>query len=389
MFRNIGLYLFFPLMMVSATLSASIPEILKSNRALPELVSKSWILMDYDSGWVLAEENAQKQVEPASLTKLMMNYLVFSKLEENTISLQDQVKISEKAWRVEGSRMFAEVGSEVGLEKLLRSTIIQSGNDASIALAEHVAGSEENFVLMMNQTATELGLQNTNFVNVTGLPDSQHFSSAHDIALLSMAIIRQFPQYYSWYKQKEFTHNDITQYNRNKLLWRDKTVDGLKTGHTSSAGFCLAGSALRDGMRLIAVVTGADSEKQRADDVLALLNYGFSAYQSVQLVDPEKDVVSTRVYKGETDVVKLAVQQAVNIPVPIGSRGKISKQSDNHFYYLAPIANGEKMGLVTVQFDGQTILHEPLVATHAVNRAPWFSRLMDELKLWFIKIISA
>lgn len=389
MFRFINLYLFILLFIFADLLNAQMPQDLKSPRILPELASGSWVLLDYDSGWVLAEKNSEQPVEPASLTKLMMNYVLFSKLSENAISLQDKVKISEKAWRVEGSRMFAKVGSEVVLEQLLRSTIIQSGNDASIALAEHVAGSEESFVLLMNKAAAVLGLNSTHFVNVTGLPSEQHYSSAYDIALLSAAIIKQFPQYYAWYKEKEYTHNNITQYNRNKLLWRDKSVDGLKTGHTSSAGFCLAGSALRNGMRLIAVVTGAQSEQQRADDVLVLLNYGFAAYESVELVNTNQDAVNARVYKGDVDTVKLSVQQTVRVPVPVGSAGKISKQKDMHFYYHAPVNKGEKMGLVTVQFDGNTILDVPLVAMDTVKKGTWFSQLKDELKLWFVKIISA
>ena len=389
MFRFINSYLFFLFFLFSNAVHAQMPDILKSTRPLPDIASASWVLMDYNSGWILAEKNAQQQVEPASLTKLMMNYVVFSKLSENVISLQDKVKISEKAWRIEGSRMFAEVGSEIILEQLLRSTIIQSGNDASIALSEHIAGSEEGFVLLMNQSAEMLGLRHTNFVNVTGLPDQQHYSSAYDVALLSRAIIQQFPEYYAWYKEKEYTYNDITQYNRNKLLWRDETVDGLKTGHTSSAGFCLAGSALRNGMRLIAVVTGAESEKQRLDDVMALLNYGFTAYQTIKLVDPEQDKVNVRVYKGELESVSLAVKEAIDIPIPAGAIDRISKQTNTHYHYLAPINHNEKMGLVTVQFNGQTILDEPLLATHAVNKGGWFARLMDELKLWFVKVISA
>lgn len=387
MFRFVRLFCLF-IISIQAT-NAQMPQVLKSSRALPEISSKSWVLMDSNSGWVLAENNAQLQIEPASLTKLMMNYVVFSKLEENLISLQDPVKISEKAWRVEGSRMFADVGSEIVLEQLLRSTIIQSGNDASIALAEHISGSEESFVVLMNKKAAQLGLNNTHFMNVTGLPDAKHFSSAYDVALLSMAIIKEFPEYYSWYKEKEYTHNEITQYNRNKLLWRDKSVDGLKTGHTSSAGYCLAGSALRDGMRLIAVVTGADSEQQRADDVMALLNYGFASYEQVELVSPEQHKIDARVYKGLAEKVTLAVHNSVTVPMAIGNADKISKQTSAALYYMAPISQGEKMGMITVELDGQPILDVPLQAVHAVEQAGWFARLVDDLKLWFIKIISA
>ncbi|MDH3639335.1 MAG: D-alanyl-D-alanine carboxypeptidase, partial [Gammaproteobacteria bacterium] len=263
-------------MWAAAAIATNVPEALKSSLPPPEVKAKSWVLMDFNTGWVLAAKHADDQIEPASLSKLMTAYVVFHALKKGNLQLDDVIHISEKAWRTEGSRMFAKVNSEVRAEDLIKGLIIQSGNDAAVALAEHLAGTEQGFAVLMNEHAQKLGLTNTHFTNAPGLPDPDHYSTARDLSILTAALIQEFPEYYAWYSIKEFTYNEITQQNRNILLWRDASVDGVKTGHTSSAGYCLVGSARRDDTRLIATVIGTTSAKQRAKEVQSLLKYGFS-----------------------------------------------------------------------------------------------------------------
>jgi len=255
--------------------ASSASAVITPNPTPPNIAAKSYILQDFASGRIIAEQNSQQRLPPASITKLMTAYVVSHELAVGNISLADEVLISEKAWRMVGSRSFIEVNTKVPVEVLLRGMIIQSGNDAAVALAEHIAGSEETFAQMMNQYAQQLGMFNTNYRNSTGLPDPDHYTTAADIAILSAATIRDYPDHYKWYAEKEFTYNDITQHNRNKLLWRDNTVDGLKTGHTEEAGYCLAASAQRSGMRLISVVLGTRSDNARAQETQKLFNYGF------------------------------------------------------------------------------------------------------------------
>ena len=264
--------------------------------AAPQVAANSYILSDFNSGRILVEHNSDMRVEPASITKLMTAYVVFRELEEGNITLQETVPVSEKAWRTGGSRMFIEPDMQVKVEDLMRGMIIQSGNDASVALAEHIAGSEEAFASLMNHYAEQLGMTGTNFMNSTGLPDPDHYTTARDINALSAATVRDFPDYYTWYSEKEFTFNNIRQHNRNTLLWRDPAIDGLKTGHTEAAGYCLAASAMRDGMRLISSVMGSSSESARASESQTLLNYGFRFFETVQLYQAGQELTRARIW---------------------------------------------------------------------------------------------
>ena len=258
----------------------------------PAVGAKGYLLEDFHSGQSIAEKNADQPMEPASITKLMTAYVVFTEIRNGSLGLSDKVRISEKAWRTEGSRMFVEVNTQVSVAELLKGMIIQSGNDATVALAEQIAGTEDSFAALMNHHAKELGMTKSNFVNSTGLPHKDHYTTARDIARISRAMIEEFPEYYQWYSEREFTYNEITQYNRNKLLWRDESVDGLKTGHTESAGYCLVTSAERDGMRLISVVLGTKSEEARADATQSLLNYGFRFFETHKLYDADNKLLS-------------------------------------------------------------------------------------------------
>ena len=285
--------------------------------AAPQLGANSYLLMDFNSARILVEQNADLQVEPASITKLMTSYVVFKELAEGKITLEETVAVSEKAWRTGGSRMFIEPDMQVTIEDLVKGMIIQSGNDACVALAEHLAGSEDAFASLMNHYAELLGMTGTSFMNSTGLPDPQHYTTARDIAILSAAIIRDFPDYYSWYSEKEFTFNSIRQHNRNTLLWRDPAIDGLKTGHTEAAGYCLATSAKRDGMRLISAVMGSASESNRATESQSLLNYGFRFFETVQLYQAGHELATGQVWKGLTEEVSLGLEQALFVTFPV------------------------------------------------------------------------
>jgi D-alanyl-D-alanine carboxypeptidase (penicillin-binding protein 5/6) len=349
----------------------------------PELTAKSWVLMDFNSGAVIAEYNSDMHIEPASLTKIMLTYVVFGKLDRGELRLEDEVYISEKAWRTEGSRMFANVDTMVRVEDLLRGVIIQSGNDAAVALAEHIGGSEAGFASLMNASAASLGLANSHFTNSPGLPDDNHRSSARDIAILSAAMIREFPEYYKWYAEPDFTYNEITQQNRNILLSRDKTVDGIKTGHTESAGYCLAGTAVRDGARLIAVVTGTDGAVRRANEVQTLLNYGYSNYQSVEMFGNYGGVLESTVYKGSGDRVSLGLLEPHHVVVPRDKAGQLDTRLDTRTYYVAPIEPGQALGTAQV-FLGDTMISEvPLVALNPVPDGGFFKRLLDTGWMWF------
>ncbi|MBT8435273.1 MAG: D-alanyl-D-alanine carboxypeptidase, partial [Gammaproteobacteria bacterium] len=289
----------------------------------PALSATSYILVDFESGRVLAEKNPDEHVEPASITKLMTAYLVDKAIADGDITLDDMVTISEKAWRMKGSKMFVEVGKQVSVEELMKGLIIQSGNDASVALAEHVAGSESAFAGYMNHQAQLLGMSNTNFVNATGWPNEDHYSSARDIATLSRAVIREFPESYRHYKEREYTFNKIRQFNRNRLLWRDESVDGVKTGHTAAAGFCLVASALREEMRLISVVLGAESDKTRTQSSQSLLNYGFRFFETHQLYRAEEILKSARVWYGDREQINLGVGKDIHITIPRGRYGDL------------------------------------------------------------------
>jgi D-alanyl-D-alanine carboxypeptidase (penicillin-binding protein 5/6) len=351
--------------------------------AAPALGATSYVLMDFHSGHVVAAEAPDARVEPASITKLMTSYVVFRELGAGRLALEDTVRISEKAWRTGGSRMFVEVDTEVTIEDLLKGVIVQSGNDASVALAEHVAGSEEVFAQMMNAEAERLGLENTRYVNATGLPHPDHYTTALDVARLARALIDDFPDYYDWYSQLEFTYNDITQQNRNLLLRRDPTVDGLKTGHTEAAGYCLATSAVRDGMRLISVVMGTDSENARASASQALLNYGFRFFETFRLY-AGGDVLSTApVWKGRIDEMRLGIDDDVYVTVPRGEQDRLAAEIALPEPAVAPFEQGQRFGTLEVRFGDELRVERPLKVLDEVPEAGWWGRTTDGIGLWF------
>lgn len=349
----------------------------------PSIGAKAFILEDFDSGRIIADKDSNKPVEPASITKLMSAYAVFKELHSGNITLGDMVTISEKAWRTPGSRMFVEVGKQVSVEDLIQGMIVQSGNDATVALAEYIAGSEDSFAALMNRHAEALGLKDTHFVNSTGLPDPQHYMTARDIALLAAAIIREFPEYYKWYSQKKFTFNDITQYNRNKLLWRDDSVDGMKTGHTDSAGYCLVTSAKKDNMRLISVVLGTDSEKARADASQALLNYGFRFYETHKLYDAGQQLATARVWEGESDTVSLGLNSPLYATVPRGQYKALAASMTINNRIMAPVNKDETLGSVQVQLGDAVIAGKNLVALQGIGEGSFWQRIVDKALLYF------
>ena len=349
----------------------------------PSTGARSFIIQDYGSGNVLAEENSEVSVEPASITKLMTAYVVFSELQSNNIALSDIVTISEKAWRTPGSRMFVEVGKKVTVEELLQGMIIQSGNDATVALAEYVAGSEDSFADAMNKHAAEIGLTGSYFMNSTGLPDENHYMTARDIATLASLVISKYPEYYKWYSQKEYTFNDITQHNRNKLLWRDPSVDGLKTGHTESAGYCLVTSAKKEGMRLITVVLGTDSANARADASQALLNYGFRFFETHKLYDAGTQLTTSRIWKGSSETIALGLDHALFVTIPRGQYNSLDASMNIDQRIMAPVTTGQALGTVQVKLGDQLVADQPLVSLQTIGEGSFWQRITDEGLLYF------
>ena len=346
----------------------------------PSIAAKAYILMDHNSGIILAANNENEKRSPASLTKLMTSYVVFKRLKEEFITLDDEVKISEKAWRTGGSKSFIEVGKMIKLEDLLQGMIIQSGNDASVALAEHVAGSEGTFVLFMNDYAQQIGMENTRFENASGLPHDDQYTTAKDIALLSSAMIRDFPVYYKWYSQKEFTYNNITQTNRNKLLFTDSTVDGLKTGWTQKAGYCLVTSANRVDMRLISVVLGSVSPAIRTSETEKLLDYGFRFFETQSVNDISHQV---RVYKSEKANIKVGVADSSFLTLPRNQFRYTTQTINLNQDLIAPISQGEQVGELVVSFNDQNIATLPLIALENAAEAGFISKMIDTIKLLF------
>lgn len=371
--------LFSLLMLLAATPApAAIPA-----PAPPAVNAGGYLLMDFNSGQTLVEGNARERLEPASLTKLMTSYIVFSELRLGNIKLEDQVLISEKAWRMPGSRSFIQVNSRVNVEDLLKGVIVQSGNDASVALAEHIAGSEEAFADLMNNHARALNMSGTHFVNSTGLPDPEHYTNAADLALLMQAIIRQFPDYYSWYSIKEYTYNGITQPNRNRLLWRDQSVDGGKTGHTEAAGYCLVTSAKRDDMRLISVILGTRSEEARLQETQKLLNYGFRFFETPLVHRAGEPLALSRVWQGEVEELPLGVEQDLYLTIPRNSKNKLESGFDVNGGIIAPVNKGDQLGTVTVRLDGEEVAHRPLVAVRDIAQGGFVQRLIDRVLMFF------
>lgn len=361
----------------AASFSAEIPI-----PAPPQVGARSYMLVDFSSDRILAEQAADEPVEPASLTKLMTAYVVFKALSDGQIRTNDLVRVSEKAWRTPGSRMFIEVDTQVSVEDLLRGMIVQSGNDASVALAEHVAGSEETFAGLMNQYGQMLGLTGSSFENATGLPGERHLMTARDVAVLAKAIIHEFPEYYGFYAERDFTYNSIKQHNRNTLLWRDDSVDGLKTGHTEAAGYCLVTSAERDGMRLISVVLGAPNTEARADASQALLAYGFRFFETHRLYASGEEITSARVWKGEPQVAALGLSEDLYVTIPRGQYDALSAVMDLSTELVAPLVSNAAVGAVRVSLGGDPVVDMPLVVLDDVAEAGFLARLRDEIALW-------
>jgi len=351
--------------------------------AAPQVKAHAYLLMDFNSQNIIVSQNADKPVEPASLTKLMTVYVTLYEISKNNIKLEDQVKISEKAWRMKGSRMFIEVNSWVSVKELLNGVIIQSGNDASVALAEHIAGSESAFADLMNQHAKNLGMQNTNFVNSTGWPHKNHYTTAKDLALLSRALIFDFKEHYPLFKIKYYTYNGIKQPNRNRLLWTDDRVDGLKTGHTESAGYCLISSAKQKDMRLITVVTGTTSESSRETATRKLLSYGFRFYETYLLNKAHTALTSQRVWKGEKEELELGLTEDLYITAPKGSRSKIKANMKLDSMITAPVSKTQKFGTVNVLLNNKVLTSRPLVALSNIKEGGFFGNLVDNIILMF------
>jgi len=351
----------------------------------PVVAARAWFALDVGSGQVLAAEAPDTQVEPASLTKIMTAYVVFNALKENRITLAQQVSVSETAWRagMGGSRMFIEPRKAVTVDELLQGMIVQSGNDASVALAEVVAGSESAFVGLMNQEAQRLGMQRSHFMNSTGLPDPQHLVTVRDMATLATRLIQEHGEYYHYYKQRDYTYNNITQPNRNRLLWTDPSVDGMKTGHTSSAGYCLVATAQRGERRVLSVLVGAESEAARAEESLKLLNWGFQNFDTVNLYGDGQPAVQAKVWEGTTDVAKLGPAQGVWITVPRGKAAQVQPVASRTDPLVAPLEPGQRVGTLSFTLEDKVLRSEPLVVLEPVERAGLLGRMVDTVLRWF------
>ncbi|UIP33355.1 D-alanyl-D-alanine carboxypeptidase family protein [Stutzerimonas kunmingensis] len=354
----------------------------------PQLAAKSYMLMDAASGEVLVEHNGDERLPPASLTKLMTAYIATLEIQKGQISDSDMVTVSEKAWRTGGSRMFIQVNTQVSVDDLLHGIIIQSGNDASVAMAEHIAGSEEAFADLMNSTAQRLGMTNSHFMNATGLPDPDHYSSANDMAKLARAIIYEDPAHYAIYAQKEFFWNNIKQPNRNLLLWRDKTVDGLKTGHTEEAGYCLVASAVRDNMRLISVVFGTDSEQARAAETQKLLTYGFRFFETRTFYQKGTELAQAQVWKGQQDKLKAGLAQDLTMTLPRGQAEKLQAVMSFNGTLTAPIQQGDVIGKVEVKLEDKVVRSTDLVALETIEEGGLFRRFWDSIRLFFYSLFN-
>ncbi|MGE0624597.1 MAG: D-alanyl-D-alanine carboxypeptidase family protein [Pseudomonadales bacterium] len=355
----------------------------------PQVAASSYLLMDADTGDVLVEQNAHEPLPPASLTKIMTSYIAAQEIDAGRARLTDQVPISVKAWQAPGSRMFIREGTTVPLEDLLRGIIIQSGNDASIAVAEHIAGSEDAFAAMMNQQAEVLGMTSSHFVNATGLPTEGHQTSAWDLAQLTVSLINRFPSHYAMYSERSFTFNEIDQPNRNRLLWRDKTVDGVKTGHTEEAGFCLVASALRGNMRLISVVMGTDSDEARMRESQKLLSYGFRYFETQKLYDAGVPLKTERLYYGEADEIELGLAAPVAVTIPRGSYDDLKAELKIPKAVEAPVAEGDALGELILSLYDEEVVRVPLVALTNVEEAGMFSRFADWISLFIADLLGS
>ncbi len=347
--------------------------------AAPKIAASSFILMDYYTGKILAENNADIKLAPASLTKIMTVYVAFREISSGHLNLNDLATVSQNAWQTGGSRMFLEVNNKVTIEDLIKGIVIQSGNDAAVTLAEHIAGSESTFAEMMNQQAARLGMLNSHFEDSNGLPAENHYTSARDLAIVTKAIIDEFPDYYRWFSQKEFTYNKITQHNRNQLLSRDETVDGVKTGFTDDAGYCLVASAVRDNMRLISVVMGTSSANARANENQNLLNYGFRFFEGHKLYDAKKQLADARVWKGSSQNVQLGLIHDLNVTIPRRHYNDLKAELVVDKKITAPITEGTKLGIVKVTLKNDVVATADLVALKSIEQGNIFQRLYDSI----------
>jgi serine-type D-Ala-D-Ala carboxypeptidase (penicillin-binding protein 5/6) len=349
----------------------------------PTLNAKAYILIDVNSGKIIAEKNSEQKLPPASLTKMMTLYVVSSALRNQQIHLSDPVRISQEAWKIGGSRMFVKEGQQVTVEELLKGIIVDSGNDACVAMAEHLGGSEAGFTEIMNQQAKNLGMTNSHFTDSTGLPNESHYTSAKDLAILGRALINDFPQYYHWYKQKWFTFNGIRQPNRNRLLWRDTQVDGLKTGHTNDAGFCLVASAKHEKMRLLSVVLGAPTETSRSDDSERLLNYGFRFFETHELYKKGTKITELPLYKGQANKINVGLSDNQYVTIPSGQYQRLVISTKVPKYLQAPLKKGDKIGELVIKFDDNVISSQPLYALEDAPQGGVFARMKDSISLTF------
>lgn len=375
--KNFASYRFLFLFLLFTFTKANAEETENLTPSAPTIAASSYILQDYNTGKVLAESNADAKLAPASLTKILSVYVVFKEIKNGHLHLEDKVTISQNAWKTSGSRMFVTVNDQVKVEDLLKGVIIQSGNDASVALAEHVAGNEATFAELMNQHAARLGMVNSHFENSDGLPSDSHYTTARDLAIITTALIKEFPEYYPWFSQKEFTYNKITQGNRNMLLSRDESVDGVKTGHTEEAGYCLVASALRNGMRLISVVMGTESVNARANANQNLLNYGFRFFESHRLYQGKTSINEARIWKGATETLQLGLADDLYVTIPRRRYNDLKATVNVDKQIIAPVKAGDKLGSVTVKLKDEVVATKDLIALKEVEKGGIFRRLYD------------
>lgn len=376
-------YLCFFLLLIFLKAHAEETELLTPSA--PTIAASSYILLDYNTGKVLAENKADTKLAPASLTKILTVYVVFNEIKNGHLHLEDKVTISQNAWKTSGSKMFVNVNDQVRVEDLLKGVIIQSGNDASVALAEHIAGNEATFAELMNQHAVRLGMINSHFENSDGLPSDGHYTTARDLSILTTALIKEYPEFYPWFSQREFTYNKITQKNRNLLLSRDESVDGVKTGHTEEAGYCLVASALRDGMRVITVVMGTESEAARANENQTLLNYGFRFFESHRIYQGKATVKEVRIWKGDSDTLPLGVADDFYVTIPRHRLNDVKTTVTVDKQILAPVKAGDKLGTVSVSLKNEVIASKGLVALKNIEKGGIFRRLYDSILMLFRK----
>jgi D-alanyl-D-alanine carboxypeptidase (penicillin-binding protein 5/6) len=348
----------------------------------PVIAARAWIVVDAVTGQTIASQNPSQQVEPASLTKIMTVYLTFEALKENRVTLDQQVNVSDKAWRTPGSRMFIEPRKPVTVQELLYGVVVQSGNDASVAIAELLSGTEEAFAQQMTEKAIEMGMKDTTFKNSNGLPDPEHTTTVQDLAILAQRMISDHPEKYEMYSVREFTYNKIKQNNRNRLLWADPSVDGMKTGHTTAAGYCLIATAQRGERRIISVLVGAESEATRAEESLKLLNWSFQNFDLVKLFDANKPAIQARVWEGTTELAALGSPVPILVTIPRGKTGDVLVTAQRPDPLLAPLSQGQRVGQMTLSLDGQPLRVLPLDVLEPVQRAGFFGRAIDQLKLW-------